>query len=131
MGRYDDIIGLSRPKSKRPKMSLSDRAKIFSPFAALRGYDDAVSAKRIFYSERKILSDDAAEAINRTLKELRAGDTVEIIYFTKIRESSGVEYGRYDAVRGEFGGTDNITGHIIIGGNTVNTNDIIEIVIGD
>ena len=33
---YQDIINLSRPKSKRPKMPIKDRAKIFSPFAALK-----------------------------------------------------------------------------------------------
>ena len=42
MGNYDDIIDLSRPKSMRPKMDIADRAKIFMPFAALKGYDEAI-----------------------------------------------------------------------------------------
>lgn len=42
MGNYDDIIDLNRPKSMRPKMDIADRAKIFMPFAALKGYDEAI-----------------------------------------------------------------------------------------
>ena len=37
--KYSDILHLSRPEPpvKHPRMALSNRAKIFSPFAALRG----------------------------------------------------------------------------------------------
>ena len=37
--KYADILHLSRPEPpvKYPRMALSNRAKIFSPFAALRG----------------------------------------------------------------------------------------------
>ena len=35
-GKYDDIIGLPHPtSSKHPRMPISERAAIFSPFAAL------------------------------------------------------------------------------------------------
>jgi PAS domain-containing protein len=41
--RYDDIIHLPHPVSKRhAPMSRSSRAAQFSPFAALTGYDDAI-----------------------------------------------------------------------------------------
>lgn len=41
--RYDDIINLSHPTSKKhPRMSMINRAAQFSPFAALTGYDDAI-----------------------------------------------------------------------------------------
>ena len=43
-GSYDDIINLKRPSySEYPKMSLHDRAAQFAPFAALTGYEDAIS----------------------------------------------------------------------------------------
>ena len=41
--RYDDIICLSRPESKRPKMPTADRAVQFAPFASLTGLDEAVN----------------------------------------------------------------------------------------
>lgn len=41
--RYDDIIGLSRPVSKKHRpMPLEERAAQFAPFAALTGYTEAV-----------------------------------------------------------------------------------------
>lgn len=42
-GPYDDIIGLSYPiPTSRKRMSMTDRAAQFSPFAALTGYDAAI-----------------------------------------------------------------------------------------
>lgn len=48
---YDDIINLSRPEhngdefeARHPKMSRENRAKIFAPFAALKGYEEAIDA---------------------------------------------------------------------------------------
>ena len=43
MGKYDDILHLPYPRSrKRQHMSMQDRAAQFSPFAALTGHADAV-----------------------------------------------------------------------------------------
>ena len=43
MEKYKDIINLPhKQSSKRPHMSLLDRAAQFAPFAALVGYDDAI-----------------------------------------------------------------------------------------
>ena len=42
--RYDDIINLPHPVSKKhPQMPLTDRAAQFAPFAALTGYDAAIA----------------------------------------------------------------------------------------
>ena len=41
--KYDDIIGLPHPTSKKhPRMAAIDRAAQFSPFAALMGYEKAL-----------------------------------------------------------------------------------------
>ena len=43
MGAYDDIINLPHPNSaKHPRMSMTDRAAQFSPFAALTGHGAAI-----------------------------------------------------------------------------------------
>ncbi|MBE5927214.1 MAG: hypothetical protein E7270_09660 [Lachnospiraceae bacterium] len=42
MGNYDDIIKMKRPDSGRAKMDILDRAKIFMPFAALKGYEESI-----------------------------------------------------------------------------------------
>ncbi len=43
--KYADILHGSRPEPsyKHPRMTLSNRAKIFSPFAALRGYEKEIT----------------------------------------------------------------------------------------
>ena len=47
---YSDIIDLPYPQNdwnfliKHPRMSVEDRAKIFHPFAALRGHAEALDA---------------------------------------------------------------------------------------
>jgi hypothetical protein len=44
MERYDDIINLPHHVSIRhPQMSMWNRAAQFAPFAALTGYEDAIS----------------------------------------------------------------------------------------
>ncbi|MBO4242275.1 MAG: hypothetical protein IKT14_00790 [Clostridiales bacterium] len=46
---YDDLLKMERPQHinddfsvKHPKMPLSSRAKIFAPFAALKGYEKSI-----------------------------------------------------------------------------------------
>ena len=44
MDKYDDIINLPHPVSKKhPQMSMMQRAAQFAPFAALTGYDAAIN----------------------------------------------------------------------------------------
>ena len=45
MRNYDDIIEMKYPfdrPSRHSHMSIADRAKIFMPFAALKGYETAI-----------------------------------------------------------------------------------------
>ncbi len=53
-------------------MDLGLRAKIFSPFAALKGFEEAVDLKRRLYVEKRELSEEEQEALNRTLMRLHA-----------------------------------------------------------
>lgn len=57
-GKYDDIIGLEHPTSKRhPRMSMAERAAQFAPFAALTGFGDVIekTARRVNAGESKTL----------------------------------------------------------------------------
>lgn len=52
MTAHDDIIDHPHYQSKtRPHMSLSDRAAQFAPFAALTGYEEAISETEIRHLE--------------------------------------------------------------------------------
>ena len=47
MDDYKDIIDLPHHVSKvRPQMELGNRAAQFSPFAALKGYEEAIEEKQ-------------------------------------------------------------------------------------
>lgn len=56
--RYDDIINLPHPVSKKhPQMPLEERAAQFSPFAALTGYARAIRQKEQQHEARMILGE--------------------------------------------------------------------------
>ena len=59
----------------------ADRAMQFAPFAALKGYYEAVRIQERITEPRKELSEDEAEAISNTLNKLRVGTTVKIRYY--------------------------------------------------
>lgn len=59
-GKYDDIIDLPHPTSKRhPRMSMEARAAQFAPFAALTGFGNVIerTADRVNNGTMKTSSD--------------------------------------------------------------------------
>ena len=95
--KYADIIDMPHYKSPtRGRMSVSDRAAQFSPFAALTGYDSAVEeAARL--TDRKIeLSEDMKTILNEKLQMIREklGDrpTVTVTYFLPDEKKEGGAY---------------------------------------
>lgn len=40
--KYADIIDMPRPELHHPRMDILNRAKIFAPFDALRGFDEEI-----------------------------------------------------------------------------------------
>lgn len=67
-GKYDDIINLPHHvSSSRPRMSASNRAAQFSPFAALTGYEDAVIETGRLTDERVQLDEDSKALLNEKL----------------------------------------------------------------
>jgi len=66
--RYDDMLYLPHPEpTAHPRMPLETRAAIFSPFAALSGYDDAVAETARLTNEKIELSDTQKEELDRRL----------------------------------------------------------------
>ena len=90
--KYADILHLSRPEPpvKYPRMALSNRAKIFSPFAALRGFDDEISSEgAIKLLVKKVeLSDEEKDALSDKLLQVRKGMKV-VRYFVRTTENTG------------------------------------------
>lgn len=96
-GKYDDIIDLSHPTSKKhPRMPIRDRAAQFAPFAALVGYDDAVEETARVTDEMVEQSDEMKAVIDEKLRYLseRIGEmpTILVTYFLPDSKKSGGEY---------------------------------------
>lgn len=101
-GKYNDIIDLPHHVStKRPRMSMQDRAAQFSPFAALTGYDAAVKEAARLTDSRTELSDEELSILNIKfqilLDHLREKPNVSFTYFKPDEKKSG---GKYVTLRG-------------------------------
>lgn len=67
----------------RVKMSREDRAKQFMPFAALKGYPDALRRKEKIVVERQELSDEYKEELDYQLRKIQKNDMVTVVYYCK------------------------------------------------
>ena len=83
--KYADILHLERPEPsvKHPRMSVPNRAKIFSPFAALRGFDDEISEEgaKTLRVPKAELSEEEKSTLSARLAGLRRGMSVTVRYF--------------------------------------------------
>ena len=92
---YDDIINLSRLASKKhAPMPMEDRAAQFLPFAALTGYDAAVSETARLTEERVELDAQEAERLGEKLaaliKRQQEQPELSLLYFVPdIRKAGG------------------------------------------
>lgn len=97
MGPYDDIINLPHHvSSSLPHMSAFDRAAQFSPFAALTGYDAAVTETARLTDERIELDEGTKAAMNERLlriqEQLDDQPQVSITYFQQDNRKDGGAY---------------------------------------
>lgn len=83
--KYKDILLLSRPEPSRkyPRMPLGSRAKIFSPFAALRGFDEELleESTRTRRVPKAGLSEQEQADLSAKLAQLTRGSAVTVRYF--------------------------------------------------
>lgn len=84
---------MDRPKSKYPKMSMSDRAAQFAPFAALTGHKEALLEQQRITQTKRILSNEEKLEINEKIIELmNLKSKCRIAYFEKDKTKSGGQY---------------------------------------
>ena len=99
---YSDIINLPHHVSThRPQMSMEARAAQFAPFAALTGYDDAVSETARYTDCRHVLDEDGINRLNsqlcRRMEELSERPEIIAVYFLPDKRKAG---GSYNVKRG-------------------------------
>lgn len=84
---------MDRPKSKYRKMSMSDRAAQFAPFAALTGHKEAILEQQRTTQTKRILSNEEKLRINEKIIELmNLKLKCRITYFEKDKKKSGGTY---------------------------------------
>lgn len=67
----------------RAKMSREERAKQFMPFAALKGYEEALREKEKVMVSKAELSEERAAELNQQLHEIKKKDILTVVYFSK------------------------------------------------
>lgn len=65
------------------KMSREARAKQFMPFAALKGYPEALRKKEKIVVPRKELPEEAQEELDRKLRQVKKNDIITVVYYSK------------------------------------------------
>lgn len=130
---YRDMIHLSRPISRHPKMSVENRAKLFTPFSALRGFDIEILTKeqdRLLVS-RVMLGSDQQELIRRRLNDLLSGQRVTVTYFRMVKELEGISLGEYVTQTGKVRRVDVFYQVLVVDSGVVAFEDIRELEIND
>lgn len=83
--KYRDILYSSRPELPpgHPRMDINNRAKIFSPFAALRGYEEEIRSEGRDHlkGSRIELSNEEQGKLSEQLQKITKGMRVAIRYF--------------------------------------------------
>ncbi len=98
-------------------MPVEQRAKIFLPFAGVRGLDEALERKRQerLVEERIILSEDGEKEIDSVLSDIRKGDCVSVSFY---------DGGRYRTEEGTILRKDEREGLILLESGPVYFSDI-------
>lgn len=105
--KYKKVHQMGRPRHekysdfwrKHVPMDRQHRAKIFSPFDALKGYDEAIESKEIQYVERSVPAD-----LDEELQNIHSGDRVTISYFLPCTDVNNDAFdlglGTYETITG-------------------------------
>ena len=128
--KYRDIIHAERPKNpavlrRHPRMAIGDRAKIFAPFAALRGHgDQLLNEESKLHRQTKIeLTEGQADILSKKLSKVEKGQRVSVIYFHPDTD----ELGYYMTLEGQVTAFDPVFKTIKLDKKTLSFDDIIDI----
>ena len=96
-GPYDDMIDLPHPSSKKhPRMSIRDRAAIFSPFAALSGHGAAIAETARLTDPRMELDEDTKEELDQKqavlMEHIEEQPEVTVTWFQPDERKEGGAY---------------------------------------
>lgn len=126
MNGYMDIMWAKRPAPKRPRMAREDRAKLFAPFAALRGFEESAHARERRFVPRPEAAQDRQEQLDRRLRALSAGDRVTVTFFQRHIWDGPEELGEIHTVSGRFQGF-KAAGTMVLDCAVISIRDVVDI----
>ena len=96
-GKYDDILHLPHPTSaKHPRMPVSERAAMFSPFTALSGHAGAIAETARLTDQRMELDEDTRAELDRRqavlLEHIAEQPEVTVTWFQPDERKDGGAY---------------------------------------
>ena len=129
---YKDILYRSRPDSaesrrRHPRMTRAARAKLFSPFAALKGFDETVNAKSRIYETRRSPASDLAEQNDRILRLIENAlsegrhPSASVCFFVPVEDE---RHGEYRTVSGTVTSLNRQSGSLRVGTVNIPLQDI-------
>ncbi len=131
--KYADIIYLDRPEdlrvlSRHPRMAVADRAKIFAPFAALRGHGERLGMEntRLLRQRRIEFSDEEIRRLSEKLSQVKKGMQIEVMYFDP--DPASADVGWYVRRSGTVTGIDEVYQTLKIDDQTIRFGDVADIV---
>ena len=138
---YKDVFRRGRPHHEKfddfykrhPFMSISKRAKIFSPFDALKGFNEAAAEKEVLYQPKIMLDEEVQNGISRqldTLHRLTVNSrmarnslvVVRVPYFVPCSDKNNEAYGyrgQYQTIEGVCRNVDSAVSRTITVDDTV------------
>lgn len=144
--RHARIAAQGRPRHekfdtfymKHPTMNVGKRTKIFSPFDALKGFNDAVASKEIEFVERRELCEYDCEELNEKIAVLSAlitdsraakenNITVRVTYYVPCDDPNSEAFmrlGRYVTAEGVVRNVDTTFGSITVGKKKIELGDV-------
>ena len=133
--KYGDILEMERPQTeeslrKHPRMTLQNRAKIFSPFSPLRGYDEQLAAEkqRTERVAKRILTEEEISALSDRLMQVTKGMTITVRYFKEDTAHPEVPaVGNYITLTGKADRIDPVFRTLQVGETVVPFEDLVEV----
>ena len=124
---------------RHPEMDHTHRAKLFAPFDALAGFDDAIASKEVEYEPKRLLTDTEKEKLDARLQRLRfltcSGPAARknrpqaaVTYFVPCADKNSFAYGfegTYNTVEGTVEKADLY--EIVIDGRHIPLDDVADV----
>ena len=147
--RYRDVFLKGKPqhdkfdafRRRHPSMDVGKRAKIFSPFDALKGFNEAIASKDVRYYNRIEISDEERAELDKKLRILKGLTfnsrmarknrvVVTVVCYIPCTDENNEAFGyrgSYDTVTGVCWNVDEVRCTVLIDKTEIRFEDILRI----